>query len=160
MCIRDRCTNIVPSGSVTLAAGGKQTYTCEHVLTSADQTAGSYSNSATVTATPPQGAQIMHTSNTVVVTLAVAEPAFTIEKLQRIGSGAFTTSPLSGSVGQKVEYEIVVKNTGNMSLELGPLSDAQCSNIVPSGSVTLAVGGKQTYSCEHVLTSADQTAGS
>jgi hypothetical protein len=59
-------------GAGGLAPGDSATYTCSHVLTAADQTAGSYSNTATVTGTPPagQGSAITHSSNTVVVYLA------------------------------------------------------------------------------------------
>jgi uncharacterized repeat protein (TIGR01451 family) len=138
--------------------GASTTYTCTHKVTSTNL----YENNAAVTATPPPGAgsPLTHTSNTVVVNGSTSEPAFTIEKLQRIGSGSFTTAPLAGKVGQTVEYEIVVKNTGDTSLELAALTDANCNNVTPAGGVTLAVGGTQAYKCEHVLTSADQTAGS
>src|SRR4029077_9514199 len=86
-----------------LAPGESATYTCSHVLVAADEQAGSYTNNATVTATPPagQGSPITQTSNTVVVSVTTSpQPAFTIEKTQKIegSSGSFTTSPLSGKV--------------------------------------------------------------
>ena len=37
-------------------------------------------------------------------------------------SGEFTASPLTGKVGQTVDYEIVVKNTGNVPLTLSNFS--------------------------------------
>ena len=43
-------------------------------------------------------------------------PGLSIEKLQRIGSEtAYTPATLTGEVGQTVEYEMVVKNTGNIA---------------------------------------------
>ncbi len=51
------------------------------------------------------------------------EPEFTVEKLQRIkgSDSSFTTDFLLGTAGQTVEYEIVVKNTGDVPLSLSPL---------------------------------------
>src|SRR4029077_8704157 len=155
-----KCASIEPSGSVTLAAGESKTYPCVHVLDSSDQAAGFHENCATATATPPVGSSITHASNCVVVNIP-PEPAFPIEKRQEIaGSNAgFTTSPLSGKVGQTVDYQIVVKDTGNTSLVFATLSDAKCASIEPSGSVTLAAGESKTYPCVHVLDSSDQAAG-
>ena len=52
------------------------------------------------------------------------EPSFTIEKLQEIkGSGTgFKTSPLTGEIGQTVDYEIVVRNTGRRARDVQSLS--------------------------------------
>jgi hypothetical protein len=85
--------------------------------------------------------------------LNCGQPNFRIEKLQMIAGsgGSFTTSELTGKPGQVVDYEIIVENTGSTSLEFGPLDDEECENIVPSGSVTLAPGAKETYTCEHTL---------
>ena len=44
---------------------------------------------------------------------------FTIEKLQKIeGEASYTKSKLTGAeIGQTVDYEIIVKNTGNVPLK-------------------------------------------
>jgi uncharacterized repeat protein (TIGR01451 family) len=145
------CEGISPSGEVQVAAGGEQVYTCSHVLTSI----GKYTNEATIT-----GAAKTQTSNKVTVNVP-AKPAFTIEKQQRLkGEASYTTATLTGAVGQTVEYKIIVKNTGNTSLKFGKLTDAKCEGISPSGEVELTSGGEQVYTCSHVLTTADQTAGS
>ena len=98
-----------------MAPGEATTYTCSHLLTSV----GSYVNEATVTGSSADGTRVTHTSNQVVVDVA-SEPGFTIEKLQEIsGVGtAFTSSPLTGKLGQTVDYEILVTNTGNEALTL------------------------------------------
>src|SRR5437899_3252011 len=90
------------------------------------------------------------------------EPAFTIKKLQMIevSEEPFTTSPLTGKVGQTVDYEIIVKNTRNISLTFSNFEDANCEAIAGGPSKALAPGESTTYSCEHILTIADQTAGS
>jgi hypothetical protein len=147
-------------GSSPVAPSASSTYFCDHVLTSV----GSYSNTATDTATPPegQGAPVTHTSNTVVVNVP-SEPAFTIEKLQEIAgsSGGFTTSTLTGTVGQRVNYEIVVKNTGNVALTLS-FSDPHCDAGTVTGPIgslnldgTLAAQGTVLYFCSHVLLAGD-----
>ncbi len=138
-------------GGGSVAPGASTTYTCEHVLSSA----GSYTNEATDTGTPPKGPPITKTSNKVVVNV-LAKPAFAIEKLQEIkGSGAgFTAFPLIGAVGQTVDYEIVVTNTGNVALTFSNFTDAHCDEGTISGGPggsPVAPGGSTTYTCEHVL---------
>jgi len=85
------------------------------------------------------------------------EASFTIEKSQRIagGAGVFETSPLTGAIGQTVEYEIVVRNTANVSETFGGFTDSHCDAGTISGgpgSSPLAAGGSTTYTCDHVLT--------
>ena len=145
-------------------------YKCTHLLDKADEAAGSYTNTATVTATPPSGdgAPKIEPTNTVVVTVSpappIALPALSIEKLQQIeGSGAgYTTTPLSGQVGQTVDYEILIDNTGNVPLNLENLSDPHCDPGTLTGGVgdvALPVGESTTYTCKHQLVSADEAAG-
>ena len=104
----------------------------------------------TVTATSKDGLSTAQT-----VTYTVAAPSFTIEKEQEIeGSNAgYTKSKLSADVGETVHYKIVVKNTGNVTLKFGDLSDSNCSGISPSGGETLPAGSEQAYTCSHKLTS-------
>lgn len=91
-------------------------------------------------------------------------PGLSIEKLQRIGSEtAYTPATLTGEVGQTVEYEMVVKNTGNTPLTLSALSDPHCDAGTIAGGPgagTLAIGEASTFTCTHLLSTADQTAGS
>ncbi len=149
----------------TLPVEGSATYTCSHLLTAADQEARSYTNSASVTATPPEsaGAPVEHTSNTVVV--AIPSPAFTIFKLQRIagGGGFFTMAGLEALPGSTIDYEVIVKDTGNVPLTMGPLSDPKCDAGTIAGGpggAPLAPGASTTYTCSHVLNAADEAAGS
>src|ERR1700737_707078 len=92
-------------------------------------------------------------------------PALTIEKLQQVvGSGSgFTTSPLTGKINQTVEYEIIVRNTGNVPLVLSNFSAPRCDGGTLAGGqgeTPLApgpmpsLGGSTTYTCSHVLTGA------
>lgn len=90
------------------------------------------------------------------------DPSITIEKLQRIGaSTGYVSTPLKGEVGQTVEYEILVKNTGNIDLTLGALNDARCDagTIAGGPAGPLAPGASATFTCTHLLSATDQTAG-
>jgi YVTN family beta-propeller protein len=79
----------------------------------------------------------------------VVEPGFTIAKQQRLeGEASYTTAELQDSTETTVEYEVVVKNTGNLYLNFSKLSDAGCEDISPGGEVELAPGGEQSYTCK------------
>jgi uncharacterized repeat protein (TIGR01451 family) len=140
-------------GSSEIAAGASSTYTCDHVLTEA----GSYSNTASVTGTAKlmcgQGFSSFATSNTVVAKVT-AEPAASIEKLQEIkGSGAgWTKSELTAHIGQTVDYEIIVRNTGDVPVKLSSFTDTNCEGLSGGpGSSELAPGNSTTYTCDRVL---------
>jgi hypothetical protein len=80
------------------------------------------------------------------------EPEFTITKLQELsGSNAgFTTAQLTGEVGQTVNYEIVVKNTGNVPLTLSNFTDEGCGPV-SGGTSKLLLHAATTYLCSHTL---------
>jgi hypothetical protein len=158
------------TGGAPLAIGATTRYRCTHLLSKADEAAGSYTNTATATVTPPEGdgPPITEPSNPVVVGVSpappIALPAFTIEKLQQIeGSGTgYTTSQVSGQVGQTIDYEILVDNTGDVPLNFEDFSDPRCDPGTLAGGVgdvALPVGASTTYTCKHVLVTADEAAG-
>ena len=67
---------------------------------------------------------------------------FTIEKFQKIANtdSSFTTGELTAEVGQTVDYEIVVTNTSDETLNFGKLEDEDCTNISPEGETELEAG--------------------
>ena len=154
-------------GASPLAPGASSTYTCTHVLGPADKSAGLHANLATDTATPPpgEGAPVTQPSNPVVVDVSFPPmPAFSIELFQRIagGSGSYTSATLRAPGGQTVDYEAVVKNTGNEPLTFAELGDPLCDPgtlLGGPGGVLLAPGAVSIYLCTHVLDSADVAAG-
>jgi hypothetical protein len=88
-----------------------------------------------------------------------AAPDFSIVKRQKIEGSktAFTTAPLSGTIGQTVEYEIVIKNTGNVPLVFTSFTDEHCGTLTGSpGATAIERGGSFTLHCSHVLTTAGQ----
>ena len=140
------CEGISPSGATELAAGAEETFTCTHDLINI----GTYSNEASIEGNEGTGTRV---SNKVTAKVS-AKAAYTIEKQQRIkGESSYTSSELSGEVGQVVEYKIIVKNTGNVSITFGSLKDGACSGISPSGSTELAPGKEEAFTCTHTLTS-------
>lgn len=138
-------------GSLTL--GQQTTYTCSHVL----DTVGTYVNEASVTGTPPDEPPLTKTSSPVEVGVGAAPTmSFTVEKLQRVGgTGSFTAAPLAALVGQTVEYEIIIKNTGTAPLTISNFSDPRCDPGTIAGgpgSTPVAPGGSTTFTCQHILT--------
>jgi hypothetical protein len=141
-------------GSALLTPGEQSIYTCQHVLASV----GTYINEASVTATSPGGPAMPRSSAPVEVTVGPAPVAsFTVAKRQRVGgAGDFTAAPLAATVGQTVEYEIVVSSTGNAPLTIAHFTDAHCdAGTIAGGPGAMAVapGTSTTFTCQHVLTS-------
>jgi uncharacterized repeat protein (TIGR01451 family) len=136
-------------GGKPVQPGASTTFTCSHVLMSA----GTWTNVATIIGNEGTGSK---ESNEVVVKVPPpTRPAYTIEKLQRIGgTGPFTKEELSGEVGDVVEYQIIVRNTGDVPLKFTNFTDPNCEGISGGpGSSAVPVGGSTTFTCTHTLTS-------
>jgi hypothetical protein len=102
-------------------------------------------------------------ANSYSTTIPVSDCAsITVAKQQQIlGSGSgFTAAPLSGKVGQTVEYLIAVTNTGSVPVSLS-FSDPHCDAGTIVGPTGPLSGGKlapQTtvdYTCVHLLANGD-----
>jgi uncharacterized repeat protein (TIGR01451 family) len=140
------CSVALPA---TLAVGASLTCAATHAVTDADMAAGKIDNSAVATSTT---ANLNRTSNVVTVPLAPA-PALTIVK------------SLAGSapskVGDTITYNIVVTNSGNVTISSVTVADANavlgaCSPATP---VTLAPAATISCAATHVVTEADMAAG-
>jgi hypothetical protein len=137
-----------PSGPVS--QGASTTYRCTRAL----KVPGTVTNEAEVTGTTVGGTPKTAPSNVVKVTVSEpAKPSFTLEKLQRI-TGAFTTAPLMGTIGEVVEYEIVARNTGNVALTFGEIEDHFCELGTVAGGpggIPVGPGGTTTWTCTRPL---------
>lgn len=76
-----------------------------------------------------------------------ATPGFTVEKLQKIAGtvGPYTSTRITGEVGDTVDYEIVVKNNiGNVPLSIGSedVVDHNCGPISGGARLGDAGGGR------------------
>lgn len=84
-------------------------------------------------------------------------PAFTIQAAQQLAgsTSGFTEEELAGQVGETVDYQITVHNTGNVPLTLANFSDANCAGVLGGpGLSALAIGQSTVFSCLRQLTGA------
>ncbi len=89
----------------------------------------------------------------------VAHPAITLQKTERLGDVAQYVVSLEATIGQIVNYRMIVTNTGNTALVVG-LIDPVCDSgtLIAGGSTTIAAGGTVVYTCSHTLVAADGAA--
>ena len=148
----------------TLQIGEQVQYTCSHVLAAGDNP---YTNTASVVGTAPDGTHLPAQDSVNAYAKVPGQPAFQVIKLQRDGtSGPFTQDPIEGLVGDTINYEIQVVNTGNTVLTLSP-QDPGCDSTPQgpfpvSGTLVgsdLSPDGVAQYTCLHTLTPADGKAG-
>jgi archaellum component FlaG (FlaF/FlaG flagellin family) len=135
--------------TTTLLPGASTTCTGTHTLLQAEIDAGTVTNQATVTGTPPTGMSAA-TANGTTTTPLVRTPAISLDKQFGGMSGQ--------AAGSTISYSFVVSNTGNVTLTGIWLLDAN----VPSFScptTTLAVGAATTCTGTHTLTQAEIDAG-
>jgi alpha-tubulin suppressor-like RCC1 family protein len=152
--LRDaKCANISPPSNTTLAPGAKEAFTCEHVLTAGDEKP--YTDSATIAGhNASLGVNTEHTSNTLETEVLI--PNFTVVTEQRVNGGSgYTTAEREAEVGQTLEYQTTVADTGGTTIRFQALKDEHCSNIVPSGETELKSGESESFTCQHVLGEGD-----
>ena len=149
--------NLIPSISCpvsTLAPGAQTTCTGSYTVTQADIDAGTVTNIADVTGTPPAGTSLPPATDQVTVAADQA-PALTTVKTA-------TTTDFD-SVGDTVNYDYVVTNSGNVTItDPISVSDDKIASIscpaLPSGG--LLPTQSVTCSATYVVTQADLDAGS
>ncbi|KLT63579.1 hypothetical protein, partial [Pedobacter sp. BMA] len=143
--------NAVVTGSPvsSLAPGTSVTLTASHTLTQADIDASTYTNTATVTGKTPAGADVTDVSGT-----TETNDTPTVATITPMGAVTLVKS-VSGTVpnkaGEVLNYNLVIKNTGNVTLTNLMVTDA---NAIVTGSPvsTLAPGASITLTASHTLT--------
>lgn len=148
----------IPAENGTLAVSSSWT---------ASQTSDGYASSSTVPltvtdcvaiATPPTPSPAP--PSPAPPTPAAPPPSFTLHKLEAVSNSGqpFTPGPITVNIGQQIDYQIVVTNTGPTPLSLA-LVDTMCTAIsAPTGNIAggeLQAGGTATYTCVHVVTAGD-----
>jgi uncharacterized repeat protein (TIGR01451 family) len=148
---------VTPESVATLAPGESATFTATYVLTQADVDAGSVTNDATATGTPPAGDPVSSDPSEATVPVDEA-PGLAIVKT----SDAETIS----TEGQTVTYSFRVTNTGNVTItdpvinETDFTGTGELSPITgPEAPVILLPGESAVYTATYAVTQADLDAG-
>jgi uncharacterized repeat protein (TIGR01451 family) len=139
----------VPAIPGTLAPGESISCAATHTVTQADLDAGSVTNTATATGTPPSGPPVSGDSEAVTVPAEQA-PAVSIRKS--------TTAAALGSFGDEVDFEFTVTNTGNVTLTDIVVSDPKTTGP-QCPATTLAPGESMVCTATHTVTAQDVAAG-
>ncbi len=147
--VNDASLDSAATCPASLAAGATDTCTGTHTVTQADLTAGSFTNTATATGTPPAGLNPV-TSTSSSVTVPVAQPSISLTKTG-IASG--------DTAGDTVTYGFEVTNTGNVALDPVTVTDPTVGPVTcPSGPLAAAASVACTP-VAYTLTQADVDAG-
>ncbi|AZH82480.1 DUF11 domain-containing protein [Plantibacter sp. PA-3-X8] len=148
-----------PAGAASLAKQASITCTATYTVSQADVDAGSVTNSATATGTPPRGTPPVSPPSEVTIPADDPAPAITVVK---------SADPATiGAAGETVTYSFLVTNTGNVTLSdvsvvegefsgTGELSDVVC----PPAAGSLAPQATVTCDASYTVTQADVDAGS
>ncbi|SMG36795.1 DUF7507 domain-containing protein, partial [Sphingobacterium psychroaquaticum] len=167
--ITDDNATVVGGPIATLAPGAVDgsTFTAEYTLTQADIDKGGVYNLATATGTDPDGSPVTETSTDPTPVdpndpnhpgVDPGCPTCTITVLPQTGEmEIIKTSSTSASykVGDIINYTIVVRNTGNVTLHNIVVTDNN-ADVTNVGTVwRLAVGADTTLLAKHTITQAD-----
>jgi uncharacterized repeat protein (TIGR01451 family) len=137
--------------SATLAASASETCTATYTTTAADVTAGSISNTGTVTASPPSGPCVSATSSLTI-------PYKTTTAIGLVKTASVASFSASGTL---VTYYYQVTNTGSTTLTSVGVTDPMTGlSAIVCPSSTLAAGATEQCTATYTTTAADVTAGS
>ncbi|WP_050370621.1 DUF7507 domain-containing protein [Streptomyces acidiscabies] len=143
--------------NVQLAPGTSLTCTATYTVTQADVDAGTISNTATATGTPPNnGTPVTSTPSTVVVPFT-AKPALTVAK---------SADKQNVVVGDVITYSYKVTNTGNVTMRNVSVAEGTFSGSgtrptpsCPAAAGSMAPGASVTCTATYTVTQADVDAG-
>jgi hypothetical protein len=138
--------------STTVPANGTLTCNGQYTILAADITAGSVTNTATVTGCLDTDGCITDVSATDTATVTFdAQPSWTLEK---------TPAPLTyAGPGEEISYSYELTNTGNVGISAISIDDDRIA-VVTCPSTTLAAGDSMTCTGTYTTTEADVSAGS
>ncbi|MEV6120737.1 DUF11 domain-containing protein, partial [Streptomyces sp. NPDC052077] len=150
-----------PAGAASLAPGARVTCTASYTVTQADVDAGSITNSATATGTPPSGEPPVSPPSEVTVETD-DDPGLSVVK------SASTQEPDKLVLGEEITYSFLVKNTGNVTVKDVTVDEGEFSGSGDLGAMecpadraaALAPGEQMTCTASYTVTQADVDAGS
>ncbi|UWR24549.1 hypothetical protein [Sulfitobacter sp. S190] len=139
--------NAAATANVTLAPGGALVCTGDYVVTQADVDAQTLVNTATGTASDPQGVTVSDTAQrTTTIVAPTVEMIVTKSALRPPGPDTdFSIA------GQQIEFRVDVENTGNQTLESAVITDTRLVSPT-SCSVGPIAPGDTDSSCIFVYT--------
>ncbi|HEX3823541.1 MAG TPA: hypothetical protein VHV79_03645 [Mycobacteriales bacterium] len=145
-----------PPAAASIAPNAAVTCTATYVVTQDDMDAGTLTNTATVTASPPSGPAITSAPSSVTVA-ATASPALTVAK---------SVAPTSVSAaGQGVTYSFLITNTGNVTMHGVSVAEVAFSGtgtlgtLGCPGAMSMAPAAQVTCTAPYTVTQADIDAG-
>jgi uncharacterized repeat protein (TIGR01451 family) len=146
---------VAPCQDTTLDPGDSTTCTGRYTITQADEDAGTVTNTAVATGTPPSGPAITSPPSSAEVTIRqVSEITLTKTAGQPVdanGNGRI-------DAGDTIAYTFVVTNTGNVDLTHVMISDEKTGPVTCPTS-PLAPGESTTCTTVYTITQADVDAG-
>ncbi|WP_157258259.1 DUF7507 domain-containing protein, partial [Pedobacter ginsenosidimutans] len=152
--------SIQPASISALAPGASVNVTAKHTLTQNDINLGSFTNQASIKLTDNKGNVINQlsddpatpTPNDATVTKLIPSPGFTITK------SATNSATKAGDV---INYSIIFKNTGNVTLTDIALVDANADagSLTPSNITSVLPGATVNITAKHTVKQSDVNAG-
>jgi uncharacterized repeat protein (TIGR01451 family) len=145
-----------PEGAASLAPGAQVVCTTVYTVTQEDIDAGSITNTATGTGTPPGTETPIGSAPSTVTVPEPAKPGVTVVKTADVQTVT--------RVGQVVRYSFTVTNTGNTTLSDPKVHEGAFSGagtlgaiVCPAGSNTLVPGQIVICAAEYTVVAADLT---
>ncbi len=149
--VSDPVAGPVSCPAATLAAGTSMTCSAARTVTQDDLNAGAVINTASVVGTPPGGVALPATRSNTVRVPAVINGALTISKA--------SSTPAFSAVGETINYDIVVRNSGNVTMSAIAVTDTNATTL-SCPATSLAAGASMTCSATHQVAQTDLDAGS
>ena len=146
-----QCGGRVTMPKTELAPDESMTATVSVTLTQTMIDSGTLSNTASATGTSPKGTEVESEST--------ADVTFTESPSISIVKSPSTTKIENPRVGDEIEYDFTITNTGNVTLHDVTLTDTLLGGDMRIGKTTLAPGEKTTASGSYSVTQSDIDAG-
>ena len=166
--VEDPLVTISGVAIASLAPGAIDTasYTASYAITQQDIDAGLFVNQATVTATPPMGANVTDLSddtsileNDPTVTILCGTPSIALVKVGMF-DGFNVDGECISAVGDTINYTFSVTNTGSVTLTNVEVTDPLVTiNGAPIASLAPGVTDSTTFIASYVITQQDIDAG-
>ena len=141
----------------TLNPGATTTCTASYVVTQANVDAGSVTNTATATATPPTGMTPPVSPPDTTTTTTNSTPDLTMVKTSAFAAGSDANANGQARVGDVLTYTFTLTNTGTTTLTNPQVQDPKVGAVTcPTGPI--APGASVTCTASYTVTQADITA--